>query len=216
VRRSGFFDDTSLADSIRTVTGGDDDISSGFDKATFYSGMFGPDGDAHGFGMGRYGVGPGGGCTHDCGGIGAGRYGTINDGHKAGRDFGIDGGGGPGMPGHRPRTPGVIGQPVSSGDGLDKAIIRRYIMQRFEQLRYCYDKQLLVQPGLEGDVSVNFLILPNGTVQGAVGQASTTMKAEVASCTAEVIGAIQFPAPKDGGSVQVRFPLHFHAAGAGG
>jgi hypothetical protein len=215
VRRSGFFMDDALSESIRTVTGGDDDISSQFDKATYYGTEFGADGDSRGFGMGRYGNGPGGGCTNNCGGIGAGRYNTIGDGHKAGHDFGLGGTGGGGLPGHHPRVPtGSVGLPVSVGDGLDKAIIRRYIMQRFEKLRYCYEKQLLVQAGLEGDVSVSFLIQPNGTVQGAVGQATGGMKQEVASCAADVIGAIEFPAPKDGGSVQVRFPLRFHPTGA--
>ena len=36
---------------------------------------------------------------------------------------------------------------------------------------------------------------------------------EVANCVAGVIGAIEFPAPKGGGGVQVNYPLTFHAAG---
>jgi hypothetical protein len=111
---------------------------------------------------------------------------------------------------HAPAVPPVvIGQATVSG-GLDRATIRRYIMRRYEQIRYCYDKQLLAHPNISGEVEIRFLITPNGTVQGSNGAAGAGMDHEVASCAADIIGSIAFPAPGDGGGVQVNFPLTFH------
>lgn len=97
-----------------------------------------------------------------------------------------------------------IGQPNSMGS-MDKAIIRRYIKRNIQKLSYCYEKELLVKPGLEGTVTVEFVIGPNGNV---VQSKATGMNNKVASCIAEVIKAIEFP--KDGGGInQVTYPFTF-------
>ena len=57
---------------------------------------------------------------------------------------------------------------------------------------------------------VEFFITPKGTVAGANAHGFDN---EVANCVAGVVGAIEFPAPKGGGGVQVNYPLTFHAAG---
>ncbi len=212
-RTSGVLGDKAVLDGIRQLSGGDADWSSGFDKQTYWGGDFGADGDSFGNGYGRFNLGGGGGCTHDCGGIGAGAYHTLHNGGRAGEGYGIAGGNGIGLGPHTPGVPhGSIGQASAVGS-LDKSIIRRYILRQYEKIRYCYDKQLLVHTGLSGDVVVQFLIRPNGTVASSHGEPGAGMDPQVASCAAEIIGAIEFPAPKDGGSVQVRFPLSFHPAG---
>ena len=71
---------------------------------------------------------------------------------------------------------------------------------------------VLVNPGLGGAMSVSFMIAGNGTVQGSAGSG---FNQTVASCVAGVIKNINFPAPKNGGSVQVNYPFNFHAAGQG-
>jgi hypothetical protein len=54
---------------------------------------------------------------------------------------------------------------------------------------------------------VTFLISGSGMVQSSVAKG---VAPEVASCVASVIQSIQFPAPGDGGSVQVNYPFRFH------
>jgi hypothetical protein len=105
-----------------------------------------------------------------------------------------------------------VGDPVGPPDGaLDPAIIRRYLKRHQGSIGYCYEKELLARPGLAGTALVQFLIAADGGVQGAVGRG---FDERVASCVAKVIQAIRFPAPRGGGSVLVRYPFTFRAAGA--
>ncbi len=189
---------------------GTGDISSGFDDMDIQGGLLGNEAGemAGGFGFGRSGFGPGGGGT-GWGTIGTGRFGTIGHGSGTGSGYGIGSGRG-GMRGRPSAVPSVrIGQPQSGG-GLDKAIIRRYIKRNIQKITYCYEKQLLASPGLEGTVNTQFFISPNGTVTTAN---ASGVNGEVASCVASVIKGIEFPKPKGGGGVQVNYPFNFRPTG---
>lgn len=98
-----------------------------------------------------------------------------------------------------------LGQPQSVGD-LDKAIIRRYIKRNINKITYCYEKELLAKPSLEGTVSTQFFISPTGAVASA---SANGVDPAVASCIAAVIKAIEFPRPRGGGGVQVNYPFRF-------
>jgi len=207
--------------SIEAIRGGiaaltaTDPFSSGFDVDDIYGPLIGAAGEGRGnFGMGVHGFGAGGGCLGGpCGLVGVGsRYNTISDGKHAGGNYWGPGGlGGVNGRRHRPETPPlVIGTPTIGG-GLDKEIIKRYIKRNINTFSYCYEKQLLAKPGIEGVVDSNFLIAPDGTVQTA---AAKGFDSEVASCVAGVLKNIAFPKPTDGGNVQVHYPFTFHATGA--
>ncbi len=199
----------SQGGNFASITG-TGDISSGFDDIDIQGGLLGnePGEMAGGFGFGRSGFGPGGGGT-GWGTIGTGRYGTIGHGSGTGSGYGVGSGRG-GMRGRQSSVPQVrIGQPQSVGD-LDKAIIRRYIKRNIQKITYCYEKQLLARPGLEGTVSTQFFISPNGTVSASN---ASGVDGEVASCVAAVIKAIEFPKPKGGGGVQVNYPFNFRPTG---
>jgi outer membrane biosynthesis protein TonB len=111
---------------------------------------------------------------------------------------------------HTPAVPQpVVGQPTAVG-GLDKTIIRRYIKRNVEKIAYCYEKQLLAHPGIEGTVTIQFFISPDGSVKTSNGAGFDN---EVSNCVAGVVSAIQFPRPDGGGGVQVNYPFTFHASG---
>jgi hypothetical protein len=188
-------------------------LSSGFDAVNAYGAIYGADGESFGnFGYGRSGFGAGGGCTTGpCGIIGTQPgYGRIGLGKYGTSGWNTNPGGVLGGRKHPPGVPNpVIGRPEATG-GLDKEIIRRHIKRNIEKIKYCYEKQLLAQPGLEGTVSVAFFITPNGTVSSSVGSG---MNAEAANCMASVVSNIAFPKPSDGGGVQVNYPFTFHPAG---
>lgn len=189
-----------------------DGITSGFEDVNQYGAIIGADMEGYGhFGVGRSGFGLGGGCTQEpCGTIAGAGYGTIGKGHHAGSEFGLGGTGGPGMGRHVVSIPQpIIGNATGSG-GLDKEIIRRYIKRNSSKLQYCFEKQLLAKPGIQGDIQSQFIIMPDGSVKSSTARG---FDPEVASCVGEVIGAIEFPKPTDGGTVQVNYPLTFHAAG---
>jgi hypothetical protein len=204
--------------SVRQLSGGiaaingTADFESGFDSSSVYGPLIGGEGEGRGtWGMGVTGWSTGGGCYGtDCDGVGTGRYGTFGNGTRAGDDWGL---GGKGKGGWRRREAGVpkvdISRPEPS-DGLDRAIIKRYVKRQLAQISYCYESELLVKPNLEGTVTVQFLITSTGTVAQSTGGG---MDARVASCVAGVVKNIAFPKPTNGGNVQVNYPFTFRAAG---
>ncbi|MFO0728670.1 MAG: AgmX/PglI C-terminal domain-containing protein [Myxococcota bacterium] len=167
-------------------------------------------GDASGLGgLGTRGAGPGGGGlsmnsvglgalgTQGRGGGGDGDYGTGigNLGKKADRDINI-----------------TAGNPVIMGS-LDKELIRRVIEAHKAQIRYCYEKELVRTPGLFGKIDMEWTITADGLVREAKPKASTMNNPEVERCIAEKIRTWEFPKPKGGGIVVVRYPFVFKTAG---
>jgi hypothetical protein len=196
--------------AFASITGAAD-FSSGLDDRDVYGGLLGNEvGEmAGGWGYGISGVGPGGGGT-GWGTIGTGNYGTIGHGSGTGSGYGSGSGKG-GMRGRKASPPQVrIGNVSATGD-LDKNIIRRYIRRKLPRIRHCYEKELLVKPALSGTVVTQFQISPAGSVQGA--NAKGIGNGNVESCVAAAIKSIQFPKPKGGGYVNVRYPFTFQPAG---
>jgi hypothetical protein len=198
-----------LQEQLTTLTGSAD-FTSGLDDRTVFGGRLGDEvGEmAGGFGTGASGFGPGGGGT-GWGTIGSGRYGTIGHGSGTGEGYGSGKGRG-GLSGRRSVVPQVhIGNATATGD-LDKNIIRRYIRRQLARIKYCYEKQLLVNQGLQGTVVTNFVINGDGSVSNSKAGG---VNGDVSSCVADVISSIQFPKPKGGGIVQVRYPFNFRPTG---
>ena len=183
------------------------DLAAGFDDSNVYGGLVGVEaGDADGFG--RSGFGPGGGGS-GWGTIGTGRYGTIGRGTGTGSGYGLAGGRG-GMRGRTSVVPEIsIGQPSVQGD-LDKAIIRRYIKRNIQNIQYCYERELLAHPTLEGALTAHFVISPTGSVSSVRAEGLST---EVATCITNVIKDIEFPRPRTSGIVQVSYPFTFRKDG---
>ena len=159
-----------------------------------------------GYGFGVSGFGNGGGCTGG-GTIGIGSYGPI--GHRSGSGYGMGCGGG-GMRGRSANVPAItIGQATVTGT-LDKAIVRRYIKRNFSKLRYCYEKQLLANPKLQGTLKAEFTIGGNGLVTASTAKG---VDPAVETCFAGVIKAIEFPKPKNGSDVKVAYPFTMRPTG---
>ncbi len=78
------------------------------------------------------------------------------------------------------------------------------------QIKYCYEKQLVVNPGLSGRVTVAFTINAQGLV--VVAKASG-LHPKVDRCIANVIRRLRFPKPRGGGLVRIRYPFVFKSAG---
>ena len=99
----------------------------------------------------------------------------------------------------------VLGDAAATGE-LDKNIIRRFVRRNLARIQACYEKQLLAQPTLEGTVTLKFRIAADGKVASAEASGLDT---KVASCVADVIESLAFPAPKGGGAVDVTYPFTF-------
>lgn len=210
-RSAGVLGSVSLAsgDAFASLTA-TDNLSSGFDGVNVWGPIYGADGEGQGyFGYGRHGFGGGGGCGgEDCGIIGTkDGYGKLGLGKFAGSGWDGIGGGMPNGRRHTPSVPKTIVGTPNGTPGLNKDIIRRYIRRNLSKISYCYEKELLANPGLAGDVQVSFFIQPDGTVTASTGKGVSPV---VASCVADVVGAIEFP--KAAGGVQVNYPFTFRPA----
>jgi TonB family protein len=166
-------------------------------------------GDATGLGgLGTRGTGPGGGGL-SMNSVGLGALGTHGRG-------GGQGGYGEGIGGLGKKVDRDInisaGSPIIMGS-LDKEIIRRIIKQHIAQIRYCYEKELVRNPGLFGKVATQFTIAANGSVQSADVSQSTLNNSEVERCITAKIRTWQFPKPKGGGIVIVKYPFIFKTSG---
>ncbi len=90
----------------------------------------------------------------------------------------------------------TIPSPAVMGDGLDPAIIRRFVRHREARLRYCYDRALLDAPKLAGTVRASFTVGDGGAVSGVA--ASGLGNAAVETCIADALRSLELPRPKAG------------------
>ncbi len=102
-------------------------------------------------------------------------------------------------------------QPIESPpvERLDKDSIRLVIRRNLKKIQYCYENELMQQPGLQGTTTVSFKITPSGQVESAIGSG---MDATVDLCVANVIATLTFPPATIG--TQVNYPFKFSQGGA--
>lgn len=162
-------------------------------------------GDAHGVGgLGSRGTGPGGGGT----GLGLGGLGTKGGGRGRGGYGSID------LGGRGKSTTRIIPGKTTVVGGLSKEVIGDVIRRHWNEIKYCYEKELQKDPNLQGKVAVNFTIDGSGSVsEASVTEDSVGSSGAVSSCMAQRIRRWKFPEPKGGGQVIVSYPWVFRAAG---
>ena len=216
-RRRGRAEARAAASQITQMLDGQQIFSDGGPiGATAVSALNGLDATQHGWadGMGAMATGhiPGGGGNGPS--LGAGGVNT-----RGGSDYGRTrrpGGGydgpGRGTPGtHAPprRTPKAIAQSPTVSDPLQRDEIRRVVRRNRAQYRYCYERALKGAPNLSGKVLMKFTIGPVGKVVAATVADSTIDSAAVTQCLRKKVMRWQFPAPRGGGVVIVRYPFLF-------
>jgi hypothetical protein len=150
------------------------------------------------------------------GALGAKGY-QMGSGGLGSRGSGLGGGGssgfGTGGGNFGPRGEGGIGRiggdPIIYG-ALDKSLIDRVIKRNMNQIKYCYSRQLNANPALNGKIVVKFVISRDGSVSQAKTHSSTmTGGGAVQSCINQRFLRFQFPEPKGGGIVIVKYPFLF-------
>ena len=173
-------------------------------------------GNAYGAGgLDLVGTGSGGGGTgeHTLGGNGGlrtlGAFGN-GDGNGAGYDHGVGG-----LHGRRAsRVPDVIPSIANVRGALDKDIIRRIVRRHLNEVRYCYEQELVKRPALAGRLSVGFTIAGSGQVISSVVQSSTLGAVGAESCIVNAVRRWEFPRPEGGGIVIVSYPFQLTPAGS--
>ncbi len=106
-------------------------------------------------------------------------------------------------------APQVFAGDISIKGELDRETVRRYIQTKMNQIRWCYQQELQKDPELDGQVKMQWVILPSGfTASVKVGESSLG-NPTVERCIGERIATWRFPAPKGGNPVQVYYPFIF-------
>jgi TonB family protein len=143
-----------------------------------------------------------------------GTPGLITIGPRHGTDVGWGPqGGGDRLPPRKQKPLAFIpGIPTVRGS-LDKEVIRRIVRHHLNEVKYCYEQELVRAPGLAGRVVVQFAIAPGGQVITSALQSSTMGNARVENCTVQAIRRWSFPAPSGGGLVIVSYPFVLNPAG---
>ncbi|MBX7100279.1 MAG: AgmX/PglI C-terminal domain-containing protein [Myxococcaceae bacterium] len=93
--------------------------------------------------------------------------------------------------------------------GLPKAVIGAVIEQHREEVQYCYDRSLQVAPDKEGQLTVSFVIGPDGAVLRYEFEKNSLQVPDVQQCLREQIARWRFPCPVGGGEVAVTYPWVF-------
>jgi hypothetical protein len=187
----------------------------GTDTATVLGNLRGVDiGAAYGVGgLSVIGTGEGGGGT-GLGLEGSGTLNTIGD-RRGGTGPGKGYGRGVGPLGRR--TVAVLPQIIPGKDSvrgaLDKEIVRRIVRLHLNEVRYCYEQDLVRHPGLAGRLVVQFAIAGTGQVISSVVQSTTLGSPGVGACVTQAVRRWPFPKPEGGGLVLVSYPFQLQPAG---
>jgi Ca-activated chloride channel family protein len=107
------------------------------------------------------------------------------------------------------KRPEGIRDGVATVNGhLPAEVIQRVVRQNMGRFRLCYQNALQNNPGLQGRVSVKFIIDRAGAVATSVDGGSDLPDASVVQCVVRSFANLSFPAP-DNGLVTVVYPLVF-------
>ena len=103
----------------------------------------------------------------------------------------------------------VLAEETQITGGLPKEVIARYIKSKLGLILHCYERQLSIKPDLFGKVEVKFTIGATGSIIQKSIKKSTLANKVVESCILRKIARWQFPKPKGGGKVVVKYPFMF-------
>ncbi len=92
---------------------------------------------------------------------------------------------------------------------LDRSVIDSYIRRNLAKIKWCYEKELAKNEGINGRIVINFTITGNGSVSTSKVHRTTMGNDSVENCIASTVRQIRFPSPKGGGIVVVTYPFVF-------
>lgn len=101
----------------------------------------------------------------------------------------------------------ALSQDIVLEGGLDRNVIQATIAKYLNQVRACYEDGLRDQPGLQGQVAVQFEISPAGSLNFAKVGKSSLGNPKVENCITTRMMNWQFPKPLGGVSVKVNYPF---------
>ncbi len=150
-------------------------------------------------GLGLDGTGRGGGGAGE-GTIGLGNLGTIG---QSGRgEERADRSASHSSPNIRGGESRVLGS-------LSRDVIRRVVNRHESELRFCYEQAANAQPGIEGQLTLTWIISATGSVQTSAVTNDEIHSPQLNQCAMQAVRRWTFPAPSGGGVVGVNYPFTF-------
>lgn len=95
---------------------------------------------------------------------------------------------------------------------LSREEIAKVVNAHLQQVRACYERTLLKEPGLAGKLIIEWNIDGSGSVTSYKIKSSTMQSATVGECIEDALKSWKFPKP-DGGEVVVSYPFIFNSVG---
>lgn len=115
-----------------------------------------------------------------------------------------------------PSAPATAATPAEAApkDARSKEEIQRVISENRDKVRACYEAALKQNPGIQGDLVVDFVIDPEGRVKSAeVNWSESELHIpELDTCAADVVKTLKFPASSRGLESKVSYPFNFNPA----
>lgn len=93
---------------------------------------------------------------------------------------------------------------------LSEEIIQNAVRRRRNQIRACYEDQLLGDPELSGRVEVRLTVEPDGQMGAIEVTKNTTGSAAVGACLRHKLASLRFPAFERCRAVVANYPFNFH------
>jgi hypothetical protein len=90
---------------------------------------------------------------------------------------------------------------------LDKEVIRGVIRRHLDEVRFCFERELLTKPELKGRVMVQFTIDKTGRVIASHVESTTLHDEPTEKCITDTLLRWEFPQPAGGGTVIVSYPF---------
>lgn len=154
--------------------------------------------------------------TFGLGGGGKGGVGTLGAEILRGRGGGGIGAMGSGGVGHG-AVGGMVTHATSRSVGvpqgnIDREAVAKTINAHLQEVRGCYERALLKDPGLAGKVVLEWTIGTTGSVTAAKTKSSTLKNVTVEGCILSALKTWQFPQPR-GGVVIISYPFLFNSVG---
>ena len=101
---------------------------------------------------------------------------------------------------------------ISAQGSVDREAVARTVNAHLQEVRACYERALLKEPGLAGKVVLEWTISLSGDVATAKTKSSTLHNSAVESCILQDLKSWRFP-PAKGGLVIVSYPFLFNSVG---
>jgi TonB family protein len=154
--------------------------------------------------------------TFGLGGGGKGGIGTLGAEILRGRGGGGIGAMGAGGVG-KGAVGGMVTQATSRSVGvpqgnIDRDAVAKCINSHLQEVRGCYERALIKDPGLAGKVVLEWTISQTGSVATAKTKSSSLRNSAVESCILSTLKTWQFPKPR-GGVVIISYPFLFNSVG---